>query len=90
MISKYELKRFARAQKLTLHQQEQHYIQTAIIQGIYISIANELIFKGGTALFFFYGLNRFSEDLDFTKTKNVAIKKLQSTVEKELKRYFIV
>ena len=34
---------------------------------------DELIFKGGTCLFKFYKLNRFSEDIDFTLTKDLDI-----------------
>jgi hypothetical protein len=30
---------------------------------------SDLVFKGGTALFKFHGLNRFSEDLDFTMNR---------------------
>jgi len=44
-------------------QQEKHYIQALILS----SLADEpLVFKGGTYLWFFHGLRRFSEDLDFT------------------------
>lgn len=31
----------------------------------------ELVFKGGTCLYKFHGLNRFSEDLDFSGTKDI-------------------
>jgi len=44
-------------------QQEKHYIQALIL----ISLSDEpLVFKGGTYLWFFHGLRRFSEDLNFT------------------------
>jgi len=44
-------------------QQEKHYIQALILS----SLSDEpLVFKGGTYLWFFHGLRRFSEDLDFT------------------------
>jgi predicted nucleotidyltransferase component of viral defense system len=40
-----------------------------------------LVFKGGTALYKFYNLNRFSEDLDFTHTgKKLDSKKLRDQV----------
>ncbi len=44
-------------------QQEKHYVQSMILNAI-----SELpvVFKGGTYLWFFHGLRRFSEDLDFT------------------------
>jgi len=37
---------------------------------------DNLVFKGGTALYKLYGLPRFSEDLDFTVIRNVNIKKI--------------
>ncbi|MFH1101247.1 MAG: nucleotidyl transferase AbiEii/AbiGii toxin family protein [Methanobacteriota archaeon] len=80
MIEIDEIKRLAKIQKLTPSQQEKHYIQTVALSGIYTIIANELMFKGGTALFFFYGLDRFSEDLDFTKTGPINAPKLKTTV----------
>ncbi len=44
-------------------QQEKHYVQVIILS--LLSDYN-LVFKGGTYLWFFHGLPRFSEDLDFT------------------------
>jgi len=43
------------------------YYLVRILKDIYsdIELANCLGFKGGTALMFFYGLPRFSVDLDF-------------------------
>lgn len=41
---------------------------------------DELVFKGGTALFLCYGLDRFSEDLDFTQQKHYNYRRLQKTV----------
>jgi len=38
-----------------------------------------LIFKGGGALMFFYGLDRFSEDLDFDSKYEISVKSLMST-----------
>lgn len=63
MLEKEELKEIAKLKGLTLYQQEKHYVQSSIL-----SILSDypLIFKGGTYLWFFHGLNRFSTDLDFT------------------------
>ena len=80
MISINDINRFAKANKLKPHQQEKHYIQTAILAGIYNALTDEIIFKGGTALFFFYGLDRFSEDLDFTQTKQYNQKKFKTGI----------
>lgn len=71
MLSKMALQDIARLTKLKLHQQEKHYIQTVILNSLYASVTDELVFKGGTALFFSMGLPRFSEDLDFTAVKDI-------------------
>jgi len=63
VITKKELETIAKLFSRKPWQQEKHYIQTLIL----IALADEpLIFKGGTYLWFFHGLDRFSEDLDFT------------------------
>jgi uncharacterized protein len=80
MITLEELIRLARVNRLTPYQQEKHYLQTATLTGVYSNLTDELVFKGGTALFFFYGLDRFSEDLDFTKIKKYNQDKLKKTV----------
>ena len=64
MILKEDLIRLAKLNRLKAFQQEKHYIQTLVLRSIYAA-TNDLTFKGGTSLWFFYGLNRFSEDLDF-------------------------
>ena len=80
MIESNEIKRLAKIQKLSTYQQEKHYIQTATLSGIYTEITDELVFKGGTALFFFYGLDRFSEDLDFTQQGTIHMHKLKDAI----------
>jgi hypothetical protein len=47
-------------------QLERDYLLTLLLDEICSVFSNELVFKGGTALKYFYGLNRFSEDLDFS------------------------
>ena len=49
-------------------QQEKHYIQSLILNAI---SEWPLVFKGGTYLWFFHGLRRFSEDLDFTASEDL-------------------
>ena len=44
-------------------QQEKHYVQALALNAL---SELPLAFKGGTYLWFFHGLKRFSEDLDFT------------------------
>lgn len=50
-------------------QQEKHYIQSLILDVI---SDYPLVFKGGTYLWFFQGLQRFSEDVDFTASGNIS------------------
>jgi predicted nucleotidyltransferase component of viral defense system len=68
MIDKETLKKFAKLNNMKPWQQEKHYIQALILTAL---SEYPLIFKGGTYLFFFHGLNRFSEDLDFTATEKI-------------------
>ncbi|MDO9536767.1 MAG: nucleotidyl transferase AbiEii/AbiGii toxin family protein [Thermoplasmata archaeon] len=63
MIGREELLRISRITGMKPHQQEKHYIQVLTLRSIYSS--HDMIFKGGTALMFSIGLDRFSEDLDF-------------------------
>ena len=80
MITAEEIIRLAKVNRLKPYQQEKHYLQTATLAGVYAALADELVFKGGTALFFFYGLDRFSEDLDFTRFKQYDQAKLKTTI----------
>ncbi len=52
-------------------QQEKNYIQATILG---LLSESQVCFKGGTYLWFFHGLQRFSEDLDFTATGEVSLK----------------
>jgi predicted nucleotidyltransferase component of viral defense system len=88
MILKEDLLRIARLNNLRAFQQEKHYIQTIALRSIYAS-TNDLAFKGGTCLWFFHGLNRFSEDLDFTMLKKQELKDLPVEVKKDLEVYGI-
>lgn len=84
MLTKEELGGIAKFTGLKIYQQEKHYIQTIILHSIYSTITNELVFKGGTALSFLHGLNRFSEDLDFTLVKEFEIEKMIKSIDNEL------
>ncbi len=66
MISKEELNQFAEAKNLSVQNAEKDYILEVLLFCIAKRAAERLVFKGGTALYKVYGLNRFSEDLDFT------------------------
>lgn len=49
-----------------IRQLERDYLLVLLLHEIYSAFTSDLIFKGGTALKYFFNLNRFSEDLDFT------------------------
>ena len=56
--------------EFNLYQKEKDYLQHIILSRIYSRINSQLVFKGGTSLQKCMGLNRFSEDLDFTASKD--------------------
>ncbi len=66
MISRKELESDARSLGFNAYQAEKDYLQHALLAAIYSASTGEFVFKGGTALQKAYGLDRFSEDLDFT------------------------
>ena len=68
MIDKETLQKIAKLMNLRPWQQEKHYIQTVLLVAL---SDHPLLFKGGTYLWFFHGLPRFSEDLDFTCSEKV-------------------
>lgn len=86
MITKDELREYAKLRALNLGQAEKDYFQNIILFMLYQKYGSELIFKGGTALNKCYGLNRFSEDLDFTGKD---IGNMEELVEMGLRRFLI-
>ncbi len=66
MIRKEELADIAKARRLTLKNCEKDYLLELLLFAIFSETSDSFVFKGGTALYKFYNLNRFSEDLDFT------------------------
>ncbi len=70
----------ARLNGLRPWQQEKHYIQSLILNAV---SELPLAFKGGTYLWFFHGLRRFSEDLDFRALEELP-KNIPENVSKDL------
>lgn len=64
MISRSELTRIAEMKHLTINNAEKDYLLEFLLYSV-SDDRRSLAFKGGTALYKFYNLNRFSEDLDF-------------------------
>ena len=84
MIAKEELKEYAKFRNYNLGQAETDFYQNLLLFILYREYGKELVLKGGTALSKCYGLNRFSEDLDFTIMKELQIEK---TLKEGLNRY---
>ncbi len=85
MIEKKELLDLAKLNALKPWQQEKHYIQAVILE---VLAEQPIVFKGGTYLWFFHGLPRFSEDLDFT-AKGKLPENMHETVSKALELFGI-
>lgn len=66
MIPRKELEAVGSSLGFNAYQAEKDYLQHAFLSSLYSVSANEFVFKGGTALQKAFGLDRFSEDLDFT------------------------
>jgi len=65
MITENQLKETWAGSHLTDRMQNRHYIECC---ALFVLDDYPFVFRGGTCLWFFYGLPRFSEDLDFTPT----------------------
>jgi len=78
LIEKDELIKFAKVNNLKPWQQEKHYLQTLVLMSL---SEYNLAFKGGTYLWFFHGLRRFSEDLDFTFTDKIDKNMVEKVIE---------
>ncbi len=89
MITKKELQDFARLKNLTLGNAEKDYLIDIALLSISKNTKNELIFKGGTCLYKFYKLSRFSEDLDFSLTKDIDVNKLIEKILLDFQRFGI-
>lgn len=83
MITKEELKEYAMARGLkNLGHAEKDYFQNIILFILSQNYGKNLVFKGGTALNKCFGLNRFSEDLDFTAKEKISLAKLETGLKR--------
>ena len=86
MITRKELEEYAKSRGMrNIGQAEKDYFQNILLFIIYKSFGSEIVFKGGTALSKCYGLNRFSDDLDFACKKEFDFK----IIEEGIKRFKI-
>ena len=65
MISLDELNRLKERRKTNLYYEEKEYLQYIFLNAL-SKYADQFVFKGGTCLRICYGLERASEDLDFS------------------------
>jgi len=84
VLEKNELEAVRKITGLRTDHQESHYLQHVIL---FLLKDEPFIFKGGTCLWFFYGLPRFSEDLDFTAKANFSDDLPQKIIRK-MARFF--
>jgi predicted nucleotidyltransferase component of viral defense system len=71
---------------LPLHVLEQDYVQALFLQELFRE-TDGLVFKGGTYLKHAHGLDRFSEDLDFTRYADAAVVDVLTAAANGLDRY---
>jgi len=80
MINKEELLKISKDTHITNKEfLEKLYYQDVLLYDLSRSTL-DLVFKGGTALYKFYGLPRFSEDLDFSCTDTTIIKPIITNI----------
>jgi len=63
MLDKNQILAIAKTRRLSPWQEEKRYVQALMLYSLSIF---PIVAKGGTYLWYFHGLNRFSEDLDYT------------------------
>lgn len=85
MLTRSQLRRI-HGGGLPLHVLEQDYVQALFLKEMYLSTEN-LVFKGGTYLRHAYGLDRYSEDLDFTRFGAVDSPKILEDAASKLSMY---
>ena len=81
MISKEQLNKIANKTGLSLYQQEKDYLLKLFLY-FYYKRYQDAVFKGGTCLKYLFGLNRFSEDIDFNIR---SVEKLKQQIRSILK-----
>ena len=85
MLTRKNLISYREITGFNLGQIEKDYLQHIFLLNFYRKIKDELVFYGGTALQKTYGLNRFSEDLDFTFKSNIDTESVLNSVKTNMK-----
>jgi predicted nucleotidyltransferase component of viral defense system len=89
MISREEVETLARMNRVSPYFQEKHYLMSLVLSSLYSQVSDELVFKGGTYLWFFHRLPRASEDLDFTAVGELDLDGIVDVVVADLEAYGI-
>ncbi len=87
MLTRTDLEGYRSISSFNLGQIEKDYLQHLVLSIGTRQVGDELVFKGGTCLQKVYGLNRFSEDLDFTQTGSVKMDELTNSIVRGLKGF---
>lgn len=88
MLSRAELERVGQTiTRGNVGHAETLYLQDMLLLTISRETADELVFKGGTALLKCYGLDRFSEALDFTARSQIQWVDLLEAMVRNLENY---
>ncbi|MBU4331934.1 nucleotidyl transferase AbiEii/AbiGii toxin family protein [Patescibacteria group bacterium] len=78
MIEQKELKRLSTRMQTSNMMVAREYVQHYVLSELYKQKGSDrLLFKGGTALRFIYQSPRFSEDLDFTASRNISYQEIE-------------
>jgi len=83
MLNRKNLESMKTVLGFNLGQVERDYLQHILLLFLYRHAGNWLVFKGGTALQKAFGLNRFSEDLDFTSSKEEGLSEIANRVRND-------
>ncbi len=90
MISFEELKRIAKLKGIrNMGYAEKDYLIEIALLSISRNTKDELVFKGGTCLYKFHKLDRFSEDIDFTARKDMDVDGLLKKIIDDLASFGI-
>lgn len=89
MITKRDLQDYAKLNGLNLGNAEKDYLIDIALLSISRNTKNELVFKGGTCLYKFHKLNRFSEDLDFSAVSKIEVDNLLTHIILDFERFGI-
>ena len=85
MLTKEEIRKIAEGKNEAEKIIEKDYL-LEILMFIIQETTDSLAFKGGTALYKLHSLNRFSEDLDFTLTGKLDVKKFSQSILRKLQQ----